>query len=225
MTDFSSFLEEQERIYGTFRSASEQVRIEGAVADPVFTSRKGGIFIAFRHPPEIAHAIGELSRQIAERVPAVLYAPESIHTTISDYGVADGRVVPQDDGVLNAISSIVSLRRLEIGEYNVELGEVLVNHTSVIIAGTPDAAFLKAAELIQRACQDQGISLRLPWGGHVTVSRFKEPFPAEKAASLLDFVARTPPIGKCNLVAIDVGTFHYTQDQFVVETHTHIPLG
>lgn len=225
MLDFDSFREEQERIYENFRIASEQMRREGAFADPVATSRKGGILVVFRHSLEVAHTIGELSKQIAERVPAVLYDSESIHTTIFDHGVADGRVVPQSDALLEKIGLIVSsLDRRIVGDAAVELGGILVNRTTAIVAGTPNLAFLRTAETLQKACQDEGIVVRLPWGGHVTASRFREPFPAETAASLLDFVARVPPIGKSNLVAIDIGAFRCTSDRFIVDTQTHISL-
>ncbi len=224
--DYAGFLARQEEIYARFRAEQDALRQEGSIPDAVATGRKGGICIVLLPEVTVAQALSDLSGRLASALPTISYPPENIHTTISDHGVADGRVVADDDATLARISETVARSTRDhlavLRACKIDLGQPLANRSTVIFPGVPNAAFLDLAEMIQSACATEGIELRLPWGGHSTIARFRHAVAVQDLAPFWKILEDAPRLGNQHPVALEIRSFTCTENTFLMHTHTRI---
>ncbi len=214
--DFAAFLEKQESIYNKFRDTSK-INAEGVKAS---VPNQGGYLIAFRHPEKITDALGEFSHQVSRITPAIVYNESNGHTTLSDYQLQEG--FTPDNQTLDKLSRIVHANLRSMEKVKIDYNVWLVNQSSVIAAGLPNEAFLDAAKKIVGHASKNDVELRLPWGAHITTSRFSE---AQKdVADLLAYVRTGKPLGTSSPEYIDVGHFTFSPQGFELHTHERFEL-
>jgi hypothetical protein len=78
--------------------------------------------------------------------------------------------------------------------------------------------FLKLALDLRRKAEERGLELRLPWGAHITASRFTEKKSPEQIKDLLAFLSekRAVEIGESVPRQIDVGIFVLNKEGFQI---------
>jgi hypothetical protein len=232
--DLWAFLEKQGGIYErSFRQVAAKVAEDGLLADPNVVRSRGGFFIVLRHPLEVASAAEWLSREVEAVVPSIVYNAVDVHTTISDHLVRAGvRVSAEGDeqhrvilealawGVRDAMGVIRELPK----PCRIDFGSWLFNQTCVIAQGVPNESFVRIAQLVVEACNRRGFKLRLPWGAHMTVSRFASALPAWELVDFLELMKTAQPLGMSQPVSIDVGSFHFEGSEFKLTVHESFPL-
>jgi len=236
VADIKAFLREQERIYRErFRQQEAVVRREGFKPDPVVTGEKGGFLVVFLPDfttrfwmPMILSLVGdELARcgipHIRYTANPFRYLPANVHSTISDYNVADGYVPFSGTATNRAVDSLLvtnlqfavrkAVRSLPVTtreqcavQYRMPL---LCNSTTVIAPGTPNEEWLIVVERIIERCASAGIELRRPWGAHMTLARFTEAVEPKKVRKSLSLVRGIQPSVTLRPHSIGVGTFTF----------------
>ncbi len=224
---FHDWLQGQEGVYAKFKNSHQHLESHGLSDDSVVTECKGGMFIVFRPPDTLAGSIAEVSRRIGKLVPGtVAYRADQLHTTISDFGVVahnqlGNSTVRGDDKVLRAMKTGVETALAKIGplarQCEVAYSQFFVNATTVILAGHPNPEWFTAVQVILAECEEAGVSLRLPWGSHITIARFGQkhsPAVAKELLAYLDSLSAGEPIGSGRPIAIDVGSFQFNSEGF-----------
>lgn len=188
---YREFLRKQEEIYNrSFRNA------QITALEPARLVKEGasGYLIVWQYPEEIAEKIAAFGREIARVLPFLPYPAASLHTTISDYQVINGKEVGKAD------ENITRLLTQAVKDVHIKISRPKIIHTgwafskdTVIIIGYPDMSFVEASMLILGSALDQKIELRYPWGGHITVGRFVSPVnDPEKLKSLKELFVSAP---------------------------------
>ena len=173
VVDLERFLSDQASIFSRFRDTTT-VTSDGLKASPLLGQpSRGSYLIALRHPKEITEPIEALSRRITETVPALMYDKANIHTTLALYRA--GPYFSPDESVLEDLAACVQDALPQLESPRIRYEEWLYNQDSVIIKGEAKADFFRLANTIFASLQQAGIGeIRVPWGGHITVSRFSE---------------------------------------------------
>jgi len=217
--EFKDFIEKQESIYSKFRDTSKVER-EGIM--PNIPQQQGGYLVAYRHPEKIADALGEFSGKVSRIVPSLIYNGENAHTTISDYRVEDN--FSPDESILRNLSEAVSVNLGSLKRQEINYQEWLLNQNTGLAGGIPDFSFLENAEKIIKSADEKGIQLRLPWGAHITTSRFLENKSSEEIAELIDLFKTSKPLGISKPNIIDIAYFTFTRDGFNFNSYDRFPL-
>lgn len=216
--DFQEFLIEQEKVYSRFRDTSKLVT-EGT--RPNIPDSQGGYLIVFRHPRDIAERIGEFSKRISQTVPAIVYDSETVHTSISDYGLREGFVPEKEvlSSLCDSVKETVTLGRPKINYFS-----WLYNQNTVIVAGTPDKRFFQMAKGVYSAAEKRGLKLRLPWGSHITANRFTGQRSPKELEDFFRLMDEAPVIGESVSELIDVAYFNFSPQGFKVTVHERFSL-
>ena len=217
--EFQDFIEKQDSIYSRFRDTSK-VEQEGIV--PNVPQSQGGYLIAYRHPRNIADALGEFSEKVSRIVPSLTYDAQNTHTTISDYKVGDNFSL--DRSVLQNLSGVVSINLDSLKRQEIDYQEWLLNQNTGLAGGIPNPSFLKNAEEIIKLANEKEIRLRLPWGPHITTNRFLENRSPEEIAELINLFRTSKPLGVSKPDIIDVAYFHFTPNGFDFNTYERFSL-
>jgi 2'-5' RNA ligase len=216
---FQEFLTKQGEVYDRFRNTS---RVKTLGLEPTIPqSPQGGYLIILRHPKEIAERVADFSRRIADSVPAVVYDAETVHTTISDYGIQEG--FKPDEGILRKLCQVVARRKIRETPV-ISYTEWLYNQNTAIVAGNPNETFLHLAEEIRSEADKEGINLRPPWGAHITTNRFKEKRTPQELGDFFRLMQEAPILGTSRPEFIDVAYFDFSPDHFNVQVHERFPL-
>jgi hypothetical protein len=86
----------------------------------------------------------------------------------------------------------------------------------IINPGIPDETFLSIALEITKKAKEKNISLRLPWGAHMTTGRFKEVVQPEYLTDFFKLMKEAPIVGKSSPYKITISHFILTKEEFIV---------
>ena len=214
------FLLQQDAIYENFRKAKEEVRKIGLIPN---IKPLCGYLVALRHPYEVVKIVDEFSQRVARVVPSIVYNKDSIHTTISDYGVSPIYDPHKSilEGLVDSVYSAVKCFNAPSIVYN----EWLYNTNSVIIAGNPSSSFFELSKKIKKTAERHNIELRFPSMAHITVSRFIERKNINELSDFLSLMEETEEIGVSNPNFIDVAYFSLNEKNgFEIDTYCKIEL-
>ncbi|MEK6925730.1 MAG: hypothetical protein AABW50_00465 [Nanoarchaeota archaeon] len=216
--EFKEFLGKQEEVYSRFRDTSK-VKAEGT--KPNIPESQGGYLIVLRHPLEIAQEIGEFSKRISQAVPLIVYDSSTIHTTISDFGIKEN-FIPKKDTLERLCDSVRVV--LILNKPIIFYSEWLYNQNTIIVAGTPDKAFLEAAQNIYSSGEKNFVKLRLPWGAHITTDRFTEQKNPEELKDFFKLMKEAPTLEESVPENIDVGYFDFSPKGFDLTVYERFKL-
>lgn len=227
MVALDEFLQGQERIYST-KFGKNLLMEKGVIPEvPKQGSLVGGYLISFRHPHQISRAAEAFSRKIESEggVPVQAYFAADLHTTISDMDKKEGFVF--DEQVLNGLSKCVSDALSSLGSIppaRIDFQRWLYNPGAIVVAGTPNQAFVDISERVYSLGKQRGINVRMPWGAHISAVRFKEAASPERLNDFFKVMESAPAIGESQPAYLDVGTMRYTHDGFAKEIFETFPL-
>lgn len=199
MADILTFRKGQEAIYRErFRQMEPLIRKDGFKSDTVFANRRGGLLVAFlpdKYTAWCMRKVIESMNRAAQAVaaPVNVYGADMFHSTISDFRAADGFLPDNeahrlaiDDLQLAIKHTVASLPGITRNHCAIEYQRrLLCNQTTVIAPGEPNEEWLTVVEQVIARCQDAGITLRKPWGAHMTLARFTDAFGPPESGDLL----------------------------------------
>jgi hypothetical protein len=172
-----SYQQKQDQIYQGFRESmksGDTLQLHGNAG-----TLDAGCLLILRYSADVTRPLQHLSQQIAARIPALVYDNSNLHTTLAtgpklpalQQADADSRIL------FNRYQQFFAnvarpLAETLLAEIEIELGELLYNNNSLIAAGNANPAFWTLAETLTHAAAEQPLPLTMPWGSHLTVSRF-----------------------------------------------------
>ena len=240
MAAIQAFRESEERIYRErFRRMAPQIRKEGFKADPVFANQRSGVLIAFLPDPYTAWCMRQVIASVntavqAYGVPVSVYGAEVFHSTISGYQATDGAPVGLetrgstiDDTLQPAIAhAIKTLPRITRNRCAIKYHHrLLCNPTTVIAPGEPNEEWLLIVERLIARCKNAGITLRKPWGAHMTLARFTANYRPSSFNGFLGALAKINPDAVLRPRSIGIGIFTCSTDgDFRVDWRCKIQL-
>ena len=216
--DFQEFLTGQDEIYARFRDTS---KFDTGGTKPNIPVSQGAYLIAFRHPDAITEKIEKFSRRLSQVIPLIVYNSSAIHTTISDFGVSEDFI--PEESTFRRLCDVVG-NAVITKSPAISYPGWLYNQDTIILAGTPDQAFLDVAEGVCSSGRRKGFDLRLPWGAHITADRFSE---QRSPAELRDFVTlmkEAPVLGVSVPKYIDVACLNLSPRGFAITTYERFDL-
>lgn len=170
------YITRQQGIYQSFRDfMGSSAPLAGTLDDRI----DAGCLLVLGYGPELTTPLAQLSRNIAAQMPALIYDENNLHTTL-----ATGPKMPpfkqSDDNhrqLFNQFErflhqSAAPLIQTNLARIHIRLEGLIYNSSSLIAAGQANQAFWDLAEQLTNAAQRCGLSLNMPWGSHITVSRF-----------------------------------------------------
>lgn len=216
--EFKEFLDKQEEVYSRFRDTSK-VQTDGT--KPSIPERQRGYVIIFRHPPEIAQKMSDFSRRISQVVPSLFYDFDTIHTTISDLIVGEN-FTPEKDTLEKLCDSVRGTRIAN--KPQILYSEWLYNQNTVLVSGIPNQFFFEIVQGVYSLGKQKGLGVRLPWGAHITVSRFLEEEKPEKLTDFFKLMKEAPELKASVPENIEVGYFDFGRAGFKITTHERFKL-
>jgi len=215
MPNFEAWKTKQREIYDRFARSTDEV--EGII--PNIPESQGGYLIILRHSEEISEKAASFSDRISNCVPALTYDRDTIHTTISDYGLSED--FEPDQSILRKLcDAVLSMEESPIIDYT----SWLYNPNTVIVAGNPNRQFLEIAEEIKTNAQGKGIELRLPWGAHITANRFTKKKTRNELSDFFKLMQEAPILGKSKPEHLDVGHFKLNKQGFGITTYERFTI-
>jgi hypothetical protein len=234
--EFQAFLDKQAGIYGNFAKGMALAIQEGTTPDPVITGNKGGFLLFLEPSNSIVEIVAELGLRARNIVPGILtYSYENTHTTISDYRVADG-LRPDADEQHKVVLEALRRTAWAVGKKIALLGGVsctyrngfVFNKTTLILQGIlSNDHFPNIAETALAVAEENQITLRIPWGAHVTGGRFSLSNSPEEAVALAELCRVTNqrlPAGEQFFKGVGVGWFTTDKNGFNLHKETVYPL-
>ena len=215
---FNEFLDKQDEVYSRFRDTS---KIHNEGTKPAVPERQGGYLIVFRHSQEIAQKISDFSKRISQAIPSLFYDFATIHTTISDLIMGEN-FTPEKDTLEKLCASVVVAKI--VNKPQILYSEWLYNQNTVLAAGIPDQPFFDIIQDVYSLGKQKGLSVRLPWGAHITVSRFLEERKPEELDDFVKLMKEAPILGESTPENIDVGYFDFGRNGFKIETYERFKL-
>lgn len=214
-----NFLEKQNRIYSEFRNISN-IKVEGL--KPKIEDNKGGYIIALRHSNNIIIKIDKITSKVNEKVMCIKYDKSNIHTTLATYNECIGFI--HDEKLLNLMARIAEKNIALIKGLKINYYECLMNQDTVIVAGIPNEKFIEYIDIINKEAIKYNIEFKIPWGAHITISRFLRKTSYEKALELLDVVKENNGIGTSIPISVDIGYFKLSKESFKINVYKRINL-
>lgn len=232
---YAHFRETQEAIYQRFRTS--MATLGETATNAVAIALQGGFLIALRHPDDITEQAAGISSQVAALTPAITYDGSVLHTTVSDYGLAEGRHIDPtstaDKATLDLLCRVVSLGLQGIDFRNMQQRRIyfsspFANEATVIAPGYGNDALLDINESIRSASMRAGINdgqgLRGAWGSHMTLNRFTRTLRAGQGQDVANLLITTPPLGNAVPTAIDVGHLQVSSQGFFFTPYERFPF-
>ena len=139
-----------------------------------------GCLLIMSYGSQQSASLARISEQVSATLPAITYHTDTLHTTL-----ATGAKLPSaqhsDDNARQLFSryqrffhqTAAPLIQAGLCRIRVELQGLLYNANSLIAAGEANAAFWELAEQLTKAAARHNLPLQMPWGSHVTLSRFQ----------------------------------------------------
>lgn len=217
---YSEFIEKQSTIYNQIRDHGEKALTEGIKPDKAVHEEHAGLLISFRHPVEMMEKLEIFSEKIAAVVPAVSFGVSNAHTTISDYNVASKNHIKLESDETKLICNRFSMAITEAIHENensipleINFTGFIYNQTTVIATGTPNKAVINLVNEIRQSVEKIGISLRMPWGMHITTNRFSDEKSADELVEFFQLMERSPVLGLSVPYCIDLSYFEINSTQ------------
>jgi len=173
--------------------------------------RRGAFGIALRHPSTIAAAFSAFSHQIAQVVPAVIYGPEHIHTSLAGTPFEEPFLYSGESAehkhTLARLVSATERALVYLGHKscNIHYDTYLYTPQAVLARGNPDKNFCDLLALLEMTCGEEGLQTRLTWGSHVTVSRFAKVRAPHELGGLLPLLEGSVGPGLSVATQVSVG--------------------
>lgn len=200
---YEEFLNKQTNIYKDFEAAKTTIIKTGL--QPKFTQNTSlsGYLIIYRHSEDIAQKASNFSQKVDTLVPSLIYRPEHIHTTVSDYLISDTTIF--DKKILKHLTQLVNNVKSNFSSFEITYTKWLLNQNSIIARGHSDSMFFTKADLIINEAAKMGLALRYPYMSHITVSRFFESTQdITILESLIRLVDETEPLGTSKVNKLEV---------------------
>ena len=207
----ATFIEKQERIYGEIAAKRAEVLVHGIRPEVHYRNRRGAFSIALLHSSHVAETFSSVSRMIATCVPAVVYPPCNIHTTLYIARMpAPFLYNPHDSEHQTILRTLVQATGASFAERKprvccIEYSRYFLTQEAVLAPGEPDNAFVEMVDLLSVNCEKLGVVGNPAWGAHATVSRFTAQKPASDLGALLKLLERSPVVGTSVCTKIAVG--------------------
>lgn len=219
--DYKEFLNKQKGIYEKFENSP--IRENGTNPSDIVTNGLRAYIIAFRHEESVNEKISKFSERIRKEIPVVRYASRDIHTTVSDYGQKIPKEFHLEESVLEKLSeSVCSIGNLTSPTINYD--KWIYNENTIIVAGVPCIKFYDLSERIIQNSKDKGIELRMPWGAHITATRFKEKLNPFELKNFFKLMKESPHIGESKPKFIDIGWYGLDKERFIFSIYKRFNL-
>lgn len=203
---YENFLAKQARIYQEFRSDIDDIQERGLV--PNTPDYHGGYVICWRHDNAVVEKVREVAAKVSGWVDVMAYdSQNTAHTTINN--MDSGVDFVFDRSKIERLIEVVDQVVPAINKPTIDFQEWLMNFDTVIAAGTADKNFFDAAKLIVDMGKKKELNLNMPWGSHISVSRFLERKAGDEVRDLVNFVENVKPIGISQMKVIEVCSTEY----------------
>ncbi|MDO6683690.1 hypothetical protein Q4551_15470 [Oceanobacter sp. 5_MG-2023] len=170
-----AYTEKQRGIYyNAFRQPMAQPELQLTGANPPADS---GLLLILRYPDSLTRLLSQASANIGQIIPAMSYGADTLHTTLA----TGSKLTQRTENEANALEIQANQWFMNQGQplaqtrlANVCIGftDWLYNSNTLIAASKANAGFWQLAEALVESAQQAGIELSMPWGSHITVSRF-----------------------------------------------------
>ncbi len=207
----------QNRIYeNDFRAKMNllhRVQAASCVNEP-----SAGYLVAWLYSDALMEKVAEVNGRINQIVPTIRFGKGSAHTTITVYQkqpLASFKINRQTLTSLTEACNNLDTQLLQAVQ--IDFKEWLFNQEAFIAAGQPNDPFWQVGEALQAAGKARGLTLRMPWGAHMTVGRFLTP--SGNVNDLNKLAQQTPTLRLCNPCAIVIS--HYKAGPSAFELHPY----
>ncbi len=201
------FIKNQDRIYvQNFKKKWSQINDEGVIRHNSVGDRDG-YAIVLRHPREVVESFSDFASEIEKVVPSMVYQGEALHTTIALFKMKQRAAAEQgvDTNLVDIISEKIKHNITSPGE--LQYCGVLMNRDSVVAEGYAGVGFVNSASKILDSLSglSEDFNLREPWGGHMTLARFRETKPATELSELFELISKNKSyVGRHVPTSIDI---------------------
>lgn len=238
-SEYAPFREKQSSIYDRFAATQKTLGKDAILSGNV--TPQSAFLVAFRHPNSIAEPTESFSAAVhgalatpGSEVSSLVYDKASLHTTLSDFGLGEGLIDPdnpEDRKILDALALAVQRGLGDVGlrtilQRAVSFEKPLVNANSAIIAGDANDAVLDIIGAVRGASQNtlRGDGLKGSWGAHMTAARFHGTSTLPQAGMVAELAQSTKAIGKSAPTSVDVGWLEVNPKGFTYNVHESFPL-
>lgn len=212
MDPLGKFLVEQEKTHEIFRALAKETKRTGIAPDPNLNKRFGGFFVVLTHAPAICRKAEEVSRNVARTIPAIVYRAKNVHTTIGSFLYGED-FSPNNTGnpecfledLADAAKAVAMEAKNNEDRCAIDYREYLYTPVVLIAAGIPNIGFVNIVNALGRHAAERGITLKQPWGSHITLNRFSASAEEKQTGGFFKLVARAKPLGTSRPVALSVG--------------------
>ena len=230
MIELETFLQGQQAVYDKFKATAETIRQEGTVP-PKTVENRDGYLIILRHSDEIIERCSDLSQKIAQVVPAMVYERIAVHTTISVVGM-QYRLPEQQEmshSSVGLLEDAISAVFRNFQAITIPYEGWLYNRDTTIAQGLAGKAFVDVANLIHQSLEKYLVAekvgkVQLPWGGHITVSRFLEHTSPEQLAGFFHVVQNEPVLPPSTPEAVCLGYVSVKDGKVKIDIQEQFPL-
>ena len=227
MINTEKFFADQERIYGNNMGNPFPKVLEEGLKPSRMVQDRDGYLIVLRHPDSITEPMAEFSERIAQTVPAITYDPENAHTTLFVQGMqfrSSEEQLPDSALVTNLAKAIHSVKG-DLSKVVIYYGGWLYNQNSALVQGYAGVDFVKLANSILTPLERElGTSLKLPWSGHITASRFLEERPPGDLEDFIKLMKEAPHLGLSRPTSLDIAYVNLREGKINVETKERFRL-
>jgi len=169
------YRDKQTRIYDSFRHQMEQDTLNSQCT---IKGVDAGFLVVLKYDTTVTDAIGKLSSSVNLALPSIEYGAHNIHTTLltgpkiaADASEED--IQEQWDNLKHWFDQQgKAIANMYLEDVRIDFSAYLYNSNSLIAASEGNDAFWQLAETLMTAANLMGQPLNMPWGSHVTVSRF-----------------------------------------------------
>jgi hypothetical protein len=184
---YQEFLETQKQRYDSWFSGNA-LREGGSKPSKIVLNPIGEYIIALKHPSHINEKIARFVERINEEIPSVKYSEHDLHTSITTYGQTPVKSIsdfqPDKKLLEKLVASTSGVKDLS-GPSIIYEGWGF-NADTVIVKGVPSYHFLDISQKVVEKGKKQGLELRMPWGSHITATRFSEELSPEELKGFLN---------------------------------------
>ncbi len=151
----------------------------------------------------------------------MVYDAQTIHTTVSDYGIKedfdwDGNTL---DKLCFCVKDVLSEDSPKLFYKN-----WVYNQNTIVIEGIPDKSFFSFVKKVYDYVYENGINLRFPWGAHITAGRFTKQKNSGELSEFFKVMKEAPIIGESKPEFVDVGYFTFNKKRFNFKVHERFNL-
>ena len=231
MIELETFLQGQQKVYDKFRAAYTTIRTEGTTP-PKTVENRDGYLIILKHSDEIVEHCADLSRKIAEVVPAMVYEGIAVHTTLGVIGMQYRP--PEQQGINRESVALLKNALHTVSRFflamNIPYEGWMYNRDTTIAQGIADEAFVYLVDLVHGSLQRYSDAVekigkvQQPWGGHITVSRFLESTPPEQLNEFFNVVKNEPTLPSSTPEAVCLGYVSVKEGKVDIEIQEQFVL-